>query len=137
MGQREADREECHAKGGPPRPNLKGPRERDALRIGTNSELEDDPICITQIQAAALRSHRQIFTSYLSTRLLHAAPKNGPHFEDIARISWHRVLGQTDKAKAVSQKVTGNCRPLGGASLPSLPTELFIVAAIAGGEEDR
>ncbi|KAF8835058.1 hypothetical protein BDN67DRAFT_491543 [Paxillus ammoniavirescens] len=45
----EAGAEECYAKGGPPRPNLKGPRERDALRISTDSKLEDDSICITQI----------------------------------------------------------------------------------------
>ncbi|KIJ06105.1 hypothetical protein PAXINDRAFT_20187 [Paxillus involutus ATCC 200175] len=117
--QREADAEECYAKGGPPRPNLKGPRERDALHIGSNNELEDDRTCITHIQAAALRSHRQTFASCLSTRLLHAAPNNGVHFKDIARISASGVaIGQTDKAKAVSQKA-------------------FIVAAIAGDEESR
>ncbi|KAF8833677.1 hypothetical protein BDN67DRAFT_695487 [Paxillus ammoniavirescens] len=51
---------------------------------------------LSRIQAAALRSHRQIFTSYLSTRL-HAAPNNGIHFADIALISWHRVLGGPTK----------------------------------------
>jgi hypothetical protein len=52
--------------------------------------------------------HRQTFASYLSTRLLHAAPTvlqtTGYISRDIAWISGHRLLG--GPTKAVSRKMT-------------------------------